>query len=84
MGQSGEPVGLQAHRSGGVQKAPVVRPNAALSARDGSSAPGERKTREQSSPVWSTGDQRHLSGERSCRTAGCERALCRRRLPRGS
>jgi hypothetical protein len=43
------------------------------SARDGSSAPWERKTREQGSPVWSTGDQVHLVRERSCRTAGCER-----------
>jgi hypothetical protein len=44
-------------------------------ARDGSSAPGERKTKEQDSPACSTGDQRHLSDERGCRTAGCERGL---------
>ena len=54
---------------------PVARPRYGLSARDGSSAPEERKTKEQSSPVCSTGDQRHLSGEPGCRTAGCERGL---------
>ena len=43
------------------------------SARNGPSAPGERQTKEQGSPVCSTWDQRHLSGERRCRTAGCER-----------
>ena len=34
---------------------------------------GERKTKERGSPVCSTRDQVHLSDERCCRTAGCER-----------
>ena len=40
----------------------------------------ESGRRERSSPVWSTGDQGHLSGERSCRTAGCERGLVPRQV----
>src|SRR5882757_11073217 len=51
---------------------PVARP---YDLRDGSSAPGERKTRERGSPVCSTRDQVHLSDERGCRTAGCERGF---------
>ena len=51
---------------------PVARP---YGLRDGSSAPGERKTRERGSPVCSTRDQVHLSDERGCRTAGCERGF---------
>src|SRR5882757_540907 len=62
---------------------PVARP---YDLRDGSSAPGERKTRERGSPVCSTRDQVHLSDERGCRTAGCERGFMPRpvatRLPR--
>ena len=53
------------------------------SARDGASAPGEQDGREQSSPVCSTGEQCHLPGKRSRRTAGAREALGRRRLPRG-
>jgi hypothetical protein len=75
MGQSGASAGLQAHRSGGVQKLPRGPAEYSASARDGSSAPGERKTKEQDSPACSTGDQYHPSDERGCRTAGCERGL---------
>src|ERR1700748_2437330 len=45
---------------------------------------GERKTKERGSPVCSTRDQVHLSGERCCRTAGAREALCHGRLPRGA
>src|SRR5258708_37546361 len=51
---------------------PVARP---YDLRDGSSALGEQKTKERGSPVCSTRDQVHLSDERSCRTAGCERGF---------
>ena len=45
------------------------------SARDGAFCSGRAADEEQGSPVCSTRDQRHLSGERGCRTAGCERGL---------
>jgi hypothetical protein len=43
------------------------------SVRDGPSAPKQWKAKEQSSPVCSTRDQRHLAGNQDCRTSGCER-----------
>ena len=51
---------------------PVARP---YGLRDGPSAPGERQTKERGSPVCSTRDHVHLSDERGCRTAGCERGF---------
>jgi len=54
---------------------PVARPNTTFGAR-WVFCSEERKTKEQGSPVCSTWDQFHLSDERSCRTAGCERGFC--------
>jgi hypothetical protein len=45
------------------------------SVRDESSAPEEQQSKEQSSPVYSTRDQFHLSDERGCRTAGVRERL---------
>src|SRR5258708_712029 len=56
---------------------PVARP---YDLRDGSSALGEQKTKERGSPVCSTRDQVHLSDERRCRTAGCERGFMPRQV----
>jgi hypothetical protein len=77
MGQSGASAGLQAHRSGGVQNCPVARPDMALRRVMGLLLRESGRQIEQSSPVCSTGDQRHPSGERGCRTAGCERGSVR-------
>src|ERR1700730_11632409 len=73
--QCGASAGLQAHRLAGVQRYPRGTAAYGPSVRDGSSAPGERKTKERGSPVCSIWDQVHLSDERGCRTAGCERGF---------
>ena len=46
------------------------------SARDGPSAPEEETTKERGSLICSSREQVHPSGERCCRTAGCERGCC--------
>jgi hypothetical protein len=56
---------------------PVARP---YGLRDGFSAPEEQQTKERGSPVCSTRDQVHLSDERGCRTAGCERGFMPRQV----
>ena len=67
--------GLQAHPLVVFKRCPVARPSTALRRVMGLLLREERKTKERGSPVCSTGDQVHLSDERSCRTAGCERGL---------
>jgi hypothetical protein len=73
MGQSGGSAGLQAHRSGGVQNCPEARPDSAV--RRVMSLLLRESRRQKSKALLSAplGNQRHLSGERGCRTAGCER-----------
>ena len=61
--------------SGGVQKIAPWPDRIRPSARDGSSAPRELKTKERGSPDCSTGIRSILSDERGCRTAGCERGF---------
>jgi hypothetical protein len=73
-GQPGAPAGLQTAPVWVCPKIPRGPAVFGPSARDGLSVPGEQKTeKKRSSPVCSTGDQRHPSGELGCRTAGCER-----------
>jgi hypothetical protein len=55
--------------------APVVRLDAAVRRVMVRLLRKNGRRREQSSSVCSTGDQRPLSGEPGCRTAGCERSL---------
>src|SRR5258707_2618837 len=57
------------------QNSPVARPSTAFRRVMGLLVRGERKAKERSSPVCSTSDQIHLSDERGCRTAGCERGF---------
>ena len=59
IGQSDASAGLQARRSGGVQRTPRGPAVYGLW-RDGSSAPGEQKSKERGSPDCSTGGQVHL------------------------
>jgi hypothetical protein len=53
--------------------APVARPDSALRRVMDHLLQARGGQIEQGSPVCSTGDQRHPSGELGCRTAGCER-----------
>jgi hypothetical protein len=53
---------------------PVVRPDSAVRRVMVRLLRKNGRRREQSSSVCSTGDQRPLSGEPGCRTAGCERS----------
>jgi hypothetical protein len=72
-GPAGASAGLQAHPLVVFKNRPVARPSTAFRRVMGLLVRGERKARERGSPVCSTGDQVHLSDERGCRTAGCER-----------
>jgi hypothetical protein len=60
---------------GGSKDSPVARPSTAFRRVMGLLVRGERKAKERGSPVCSTRDQVHLSDERCCRTAGCERGF---------
>ena len=54
------------------------------SARDGPSAPGERKTKERGSPVCSTRTSSICPTSEAAEPRGAREARCRGRLPRGS
>ena len=75
MGQSGASAGLQAHRSGGVQNCPVARPDSALRRVMGLLLRESGRQKRARLSCRFHRDQRHPSGERGCRTAGCERGL---------
>jgi hypothetical protein len=65
-GRWAKPVYLLVCRHAGLvlaKESPVARPDTALPARDGSSALTRRQTKERGSPVCSSWDQYHLSGE---------------------
>ena len=57
------------------RNSPVVRPYTALRCAMGLLLRESGRRKEQGSPVCSTRDQVHLSDERGCRTAGCERGF---------
>jgi hypothetical protein len=65
-GRWAKPAHLLVCRHAGLvvaKESPVARPDTALPARDGSSALTRRQTKERGSPVCSSWDQYHLSGE---------------------
>jgi hypothetical protein len=84
MGQSGASAGLQTRRPGLAKECPVARPKFGSSVRDGSFAPQSWQAKEQGSPVCSTWDQRHLSGERRLPNRGVRERPMQCRLPRNS
>lgn len=75
MGQSRASAGLPAHGSGGVQNCPVARPDTFLRRVMSLRLRGEQQTESKTLLSAPLSDQRHQLGERSCRTAGCERGF---------
>jgi hypothetical protein len=67
------PLVCRRHRPGGVQRLPRGPAGYCPSGRMGLLLRESGRREERGSPVCSTGDQLHLSGELCYRTAGCER-----------